>query len=668
MSKDQVLLRINQLKEQLNLWSKQYYVDDNPTVDDTEYDLALKELISLENLYPEFITLDSPSQKVGGMVSEKFEKVSHKTPMLSLGNVFSFEEFLDFNTQVSKVSNTLNNEYVAELKIDGLSISLVYENGSLITAATRGNGIVGEDVTINVKTIKSIPLQISKKERVEVRGEVFLSKAEFEKINQKRLLNNEDLFANPRNAAAGTLRQLDSKIVANRNLDAFLYYYISDDSNNLSQYESILKLNQLGFKTNKETKLCKNLDEVQAYINKYTDLKNDLDYQIDGIVFKINDKSLQNSLGFTSKIPKWAIAYKFPAEIKQTKLLDIFATVGRTGKITYNAKLEPVSLMGATISAATLNNAEYIKTKDLRINSVVKIKKAGDVIPEVIEAIKDDKFYELEKFKPDLYCPNCHSLLEKNEDEVDQFCINSNCSMKILRALQHFSSREAMNIVSLGDRSLEILFNLNIIKTISDIYRLEDHKEQILEIENFGLKSYLNLIDSINQSKNNSFEKVLFGLGIRHIGSKTAKILARQYQNIDNLMNASYDELVQINSIGSSLALSIIDWFKIPDNINLINELKSFNVNFKYLGVKINLDSIIANKSFVITGTLSRPREEFKTLIENNAGKVIGSISKKTDYLLAGDNVGSKLEKAKKLGVKIIDEQQFFDLLESMKG
>ncbi|WFQ94131.1 NAD-dependent DNA ligase LigA [Mycoplasma feriruminatoris] len=668
MSKDQVLLRINQLKEQLNLWSKQYYVDDNPTVDDTEYDLALKELISLENLYPEFITLDSPSQKVGGMVSEKFEKVSHKTPMLSLGNVFSFEEFLDFNTQVSKVSNTLNNEYVAELKIDGLSISLVYENGSLITAATRGNGIVGEDVTINVKTIKSIPLQISKKERVEVRGEVFLSKAEFEKINQKRLLNNEDLFANPRNAAAGTLRQLDSKIVANRNLDAFLYYYISDDSNNLSQYESILKLNQLGFKTNKETKLCKNLDEVQAYINKYTDLKNDLDYQIDGIVFKINDKSLQNSLGFTSKIPKWAIAYKFPAEIKQTKLLDIFATVGRTGKITYNAKLEPVSLMGATISAATLNNAEYIKTKDLRINSVVKIKKAGDVIPEVIEAIKDDKFYELEKFKPDLYCPNCHSLLEKNEDEVDQFCINSNCSMKILRALQHFSSREAMNIVSLGDRSLEILFNLNIIKTISDIYRLEDHKEQILEIENFGLKSYLNLIDSINQSKNNSFEKVLFGLGIRHIGSKTAKILAKQYQNIDNLMNASYDELVQINSIGSSLALSIIDWFKIPDNINLINELKSFNVNFKYLGVKINLDSIIANKSFVITGTLSRPREEFKTLIENNAGKVIGSISKKTDYLLAGDNVGSKLEKAKKLGVKIIDEQHFFDLLESMKG
>nr|VZR99687.1 DNA ligase [Mycoplasma feriruminatoris] len=668
MSKNQVLLRINQLKEQLNLWSKQYYVDDNPTVDDTEYDLALKELISLENLYPEFITLDSPSQKVGGMVSEKFEKVSHKTPMLSLGNVFSFEEFLDFNTQVSKVSNTLNNEYVAELKIDGLSISLVYENGSLITAATRGNGIVGEDVTINVKTIKSIPLQISKKERVEVRGEVFLSKAEFEKINQKRLLNNEDLFANPRNAAAGTLRQLDSKIVANRNLDAFLYYYISDDSNNLSQYESILKLNQLGFKTNKETKLCKNLDEVQAYINKYTDLKNDLDYQIDGIVFKINDKSLQNSLGFTSKIPKWAIAYKFPAEIKQTKLLDIFATVGRTGKITYNAKLEPVSLMGATISAATLNNAEYIKTKDLRINSVVKIKKAGDVIPEVIEAIKDDKFYELEKFKPDLYCPNCHSLLEKNEDEVDQFCINSNCSMKILRALQHFSSREAMNIVSLGDRSLEILFNLNIIKTISDIYRLEDHKERILEIENFGLKSYLNLIDSINKSKNNSLEKVLFGLGIRHIGSKTAKILAKQYQNIDNLMNASYDELVQINSIGSSLALSIIDWFKIPDNINLINELKSFNVNFKYLGVKINLDSIIANKSFVITGTLSRPREEFKTLIENNAGKVIGSISKKTDYLLAGDNVGSKLEKAKKLGVKIIDEQQFFDLLESMKG
>ncbi|QVK05034.1 NAD-dependent DNA ligase LigA [Mycoplasma mycoides] len=668
MSKDKALLRINQLKEQLNLWSKQYYVDDNPSVDDIEYDLALKELISLETLYPELITSDSPSQKVGGMVSEKFLKITHKTPMLSLGNVFSFDEFLDFNTQVSKVSNTLDNQYLAELKIDGLSISLVYENGSLVSAATRGNGVVGEDVTINVKTIKSIPLKINKKERVEVRGEIYLSKVEFEKINQKRLLNNEDLFINPRNAAAGTLRQLDSKIVASRNLDAFLYYYISDDSNNLTQYQSILKLNELGFKTNKETMLCKNLDEIKAYIDKYTNLKNDLDYQIDGIVFKINDKNLQNSLGFTSKIPKWAIAYKFPAEIKQTKLLDIFATVGRTGKITYNAKLEPVFLMGATISAATLNNAEYIKSKDLRINSIVKIKKAGDVIPEVIEAIKDENFYNLEKFKPILYCPNCHSLLEKNENEVDQFCINSSCSMKILRSLQHFSSREAMNIVSLGDRSLEILFNLNIIKTISDIYRLEEYKDEILAIENFGLKSYLNLIDSINMSKNNSLEKVLFGLGIRHIGSKTAKILARKYQNIDNLMKASYDELIQINSIGESLALSIIDWFKIEDNLKLINELKSFNINFNYLGAKINSDSIIANKSFVITGTLTRPREEFKTLIENNAGKVIGSISKQTDYLLAGNNVGSKLEKAKKLGVKIIDEQQFFDLLKSEKG
>ncbi|WP_434329407.1 NAD-dependent DNA ligase LigA [Mycoplasma capricolum subsp. capricolum] len=668
MSKEQILLRINQLKEQLNLWSKQYYVDDNPSVDDTEYDLALKELISLENLYPEFITSDSPSQKVGGIVSEKFLKITHKTPMLSLGNVFSFDEFLEFNTQVSKVSNNLNNEYVAELKIDGLSISLVYENGVLVSAATRGNGVIGEDVTTNVRTIKSIPLKISKKERVEVRGEIYLSKAEFEKINQKRLLNNEDLFINPRNAAAGTLRQLDSKIVASRNLDAFLYYYISDDSPNLNQYESILKLNQLGFKTNKETMLCKNLDQIKAYIQKYTNLKNDLDYQIDGIVFKINDKNLQNSLGFTSKIPKWAIAYKFPAEIKQTKLLDIFATVGRTGKITYNAKLEPVFLMGATISAATLNNAEYIKSKDLRINSIVKIKKAGDVIPEVIEAIKDETFYNLEVFQPILYCPNCHYLLEKNENEVDQFCINSSCSMKILRSLQHFSSREAMNIVSLGDRSLEILFNLKIIQNISDIYKLEEYKDQILAIENFGLKSYLNLIDSINMSKNNSLEKVLFGLGIRHIGSKTAKILARKYQNIDNLMKASYDELIQINSIGESLALSIIDWFKIEDNLKLINELKSFNINFNYLGEKINSDSIIANKTFVITGTLTRPREEFKTLIENNAGKISGSISKQTDYLLAGNNVGSKLEKAKKLGVKIIDEQQFFDLLKSEKG
>ncbi|KNG79755.1 NAD-dependent DNA ligase LigA [Mycoplasma sp. HU2014] len=665
MNKQEILIKINQLKEKIEKWSYEYYVLDNPSVDDSEYDLVLNELMDLEKQNSEFITPDSPTQKVGGTIIQGFEKVNHKTPMLSLGNVFSFEEFKDFNNQISKVTNTIDNQYFAELKIDGLSISLIYENGILTTAATRGDGVVGEDVTVNVKTIKSIPLKISKKTRVEVRGEIFLSKKEFEKINNERLLKGEQLFANPRNAAAGTLRQLDSSIVAKRNLDAFLYYYLADDSDDLTQAESIEKLKQLGFKTNSEPMLCSNLDQIKNYIEKYTELKDDLDYQIDGIVFKLNDKKLQAKVGYTAKAPKWAIAYKFPAEVKTTKLVDIFPTVGRTGKITYNAKLEPVQIMGTVVSAATLHNAEFIKSKDLRVNCYVKIKKAGDIIPEVLESIKDDNFYNLDKWIINDRCPDCDSLLEKNTDEVDQFCINTSCPRQIVRCLQHFVSRNATNIVGLGDQLIETLFDNKILSSILDIYNLKTHKDEILQIEGFAQKKYDNLISSIELSKNSSFDKILFGLGIRHIGQKNAKILAQKFKNIDNLKNASFEQLINIDSIGEVMAQSVVDWFKIDENIKLIEELKSIGIDFTYLESQTNQESKIANKTFVITGTLSKNREYFKELIEKNSGKTTSSVTSKTDYLLAGENAGSKLEKADSLGVKVINEDEFYKLIEN---
>ncbi|AGJ90551.1 NAD-dependent DNA ligase LigA [Mycoplasma putrefaciens] len=663
MNKQQALLEINQLKEQLNKWSYQYYVLDNPTVDDAEYDQLLVKLISLERKYPELITLDSPSQRVGGTVIDAFKKVQHQSAMLSLNNVFSFKEFLDFNQQIAKVTNTIENSYFAELKIDGLSISLVYENGVLTTAATRGDGIIGEDVTVNVKTIKSIPLTINKKSRVEIRGEIYLSKSEFEKINHERILNQEQLFANPRNAAAGTLRQLDSAIVAKRKLDAFLYYYLADDSENLTQQQSIAKLKELGFKTNPECMLCSNLDQVKDYIDKYTKLKDQLDYQIDGIVFKLNDKQLQQQVGYTVKAPKWATAYKFPSEIKTTKLLDIFPTVGRTGKITYNAKLEPVKLMGTLVSAASLHNAEFIKSKDLRINGYVKVKKAGDIIPEVLQPIIDPDFVNLKKWKPDLYCPACFSLLEKNDNEVDQFCINLSCPRQAIRCLQHFVSRNATNIVGLGDQLIITLFENKILTNILDIYYLDQHKEQILNLEGFAQKKYDNLIKAIDQSKSTSFDKVLFGLGIRHIGQKNARILAKHFKSIDNLKNATFEQLISIDSIGPVMAQSIVDWFQIRENIKLIEELKLVGLNFSYLDSQISQGSTIANKTFVITGTLSQKRQYFEEIILDNLGKVTSSITSKTDYLLAGENAGSKLKKAQDLQIKIINEQEFYNLL-----
>ncbi|PPE06513.1 NAD-dependent DNA ligase LigA [Mesoplasma corruscae] len=656
-------IQLKNLRTKLNQWAREYYVNDNPSVDDVEYDKCMQELKNLESMFPELITPESISQKVGGIVSEKFEKHIHKYPMLSLGDIFSWEEFQNFNKQVAKVTNTLENEYTAELKIDGLSISLIYQNGTLQSGVTRGDGIVGENVTTNVKTIKSIPLQINNKDLIEVRGEIFLSKSEFKKINEERLLNGEPLFANPRNAAAGTLRQLDSSIVAKRNLDGFLYYYFNEKQPEKTQLDSINKIESLGLKTNPETKLCKNLKEVKNYIDVYTKKRIELDYEIDGIVFKLNDKQLQEEVGYTAKNPKWAIAYKFPAEIKETKLLDIFPTVGRTGKITYNAKLEPVQIAGTSVGAASLNNAEYIIAKELKIGANVKVKKAGDIIPEVISVIKDENYKSLLEWDKDLKCPVCNSILEKSDKEVDQFCVNFNCPAQIIRSLQHFASRGAANIAGMGGQTIVKFYENKIISTVADIFKLNQHKEKVINFDNMGEKSYNKLIEAIENAKKSSLEKILFGLGIRHVGSKTALTLSEIYHDIESIMNATYEELSSIDSVGEVLALSIVDWFKIESNITIIKELRELGVNLTYLGEKKNTDSPISKKTFVITGSLEKPRDFYKNIIESNNGKVIGSVSKKTDYVLAGQNAGSKLFKAKEYSIKIINEEEFHLIL-----
>ncbi|ATZ18997.1 NAD-dependent DNA ligase [Williamsoniiplasma somnilux] len=655
---------INELRSKLNKWGHEYYVLDQPSVDDLEYDQTMHKLIQLEHDYPELVTLDSPTQKIGGRISEKFEKYIHKKPMLSLGDVFSYDEILNFNKQVAKETGTEQNAYFAELKIDGLSISLHYENGFLIDAVTRGDGVVGENVTANVKTIKSIPLSIPDKRRTEVRGEIFLSKKEFEKINNEKLIAGEPLFANPRNAAAGTLRQLDSAVVAKRNLDAYLYYYLCEENLTIkSQTEALEYLKYLGFKTNSESILCNNLFELENYINEYTEKRTQLPYEIDGIVLKINDFNLYEKIGYTAKTPKWAIAYKFPAEIKSTKLLNIFPTVGRTGKITFNAQLEPVKIAGTIVSAATLNNAEWIEAKDLRIGATVKIKKAGDIIPEVIAIINNNDFNNLPKWKKPSKCPNCDNLLEKSDGEVDQFCVNFSCPAQITRSLEHYASRAATNIVGLGEAIVQKFFEEGILRSVADIYKLEQHKDKILNLESFGEKSYQNLIDSIEKSKTNSLEKVLFGLGIRHVGAKTAKILASRFGDIDKLAKSSFEELANIDSIGIVLAQSLLDWFAINSNLQLIENLKKYGVNLTFTGPKVNTDNEINNKTFVITGTLSKSRDYFKDIIEMNGGKTSSAVSKKTDFLLMGTDAGTKEQKAISLGVKIIGEKELEEML-----
>lgn len=655
--------RIDELIKIINKASEEYYTNDNPTITDQEYDDYYHELEKLEQQYPELIREDSPTKRVGGKIIDEFKKVSHEIPMMSLGDIFSEDEIFEFDQRIKKTIS--NPTYVCELKIDGLSVSLLYENGKLIRGATRGNGIIGEDITHNVETIKSIPLVINDKRKIEVRGEIYMPKKSFNKLNQERQEKGESLFANPRNAAAGSVRQLDSKIAAKRNLSTFIYHLPSSDDFNIKyHHESLSFMKKLGFIVNENIKIADNVNEVINYVKEWTEKRESLPYEIDGIVIKVDKIEDQKKLGYTSRTPKWAIAYKFPAVEVLTKIKNIEFCVGRTGKITPRADLDPVHLAGSIIKSVTLHNEDYIKEKDIMINDTIVLHKAGDVIPEVVKVLKERRTGIEIPFKMIKNCPICNSKLEKKETEANYFCPNPNCDARNIEGLIHFSSRETMNIEGFGESIVEDFYNEGYLKTICDYYTLYNHKEDLKELEGFGEKSINNLLQNIEKSKKNSLEKLLFALGIRYIGKKTAKILAINYRNIDKLMSAEYEDLVKIQDIGEVIADSVYKFFKEEKNIKTINELKLLGVNMEYKGNE-SIDDNFNNKTFVLTGTLSKlTRDEASIEIENRGGKVTSSVTKKTDYVIVGENPGSKYQKAKDLNINILNEEEFLNMLE----
>lgn len=656
---DNVKDRVLKLTKILNEANYNYYVKDDPTITDQEYDKYLRELEELEEKYPEYSYDDSPTKRVGGEVIDSFNKVNHVIPMMSLSDVFSESEVVGFDDRIRKEG--FNPKYVCELKIDGLSVSLLYRDGKLVRAATRGDGVVGEDITHNVKTIKSVPLTLNEKIDIEVRGEIYMSKKSLEKVNIERLKNGEKPLQNARNGAAGSIRQLDSKIAAKRGLDVWIYHLPNPlDYDIHTHFEALEFMKKLGFKVNPNNRLVNNIDEVLEFISEMGDKRESLPYDIDGVVIKVNNIDMQADIGYTAKYPKWATAYKFPAEEVLTRLNDIIFTVGRTGQITPNAVLDPVIVMGSTISRATLHNENYVKEKDLKIGDIVSIRKAGDVIPEVVEVKKERRTGNEKEFTMITNCPICGSVLQKKEGQVDYFCLNESCPTRKIESLIHFASRDAMNIDGLGEKIMEDFFNFGFIKSIPDIYLLQSHREDLQRLEGYGEKSITKLIESIEESKKNSLEKLLFGFGISGVGSKTAKVLAAHFHNIDNLINTSFEELNNINDIGNILAKSITDFFSDSSNLELIDTLKKFGLNMEYLGKKIVLDESFAGKTFVLTGTMSEfKREEAKEIIESRGGKTSSSVSKKTDVVLAGVDPGSKYDKAVELGITIWSEEDF---------
>ena len=654
--------RINELISIINKANREYYLEDNPTLTDQEYDRYMAELISLEERYPELKKEDSPTVRVGAKVQDKFNKVTHKISMLSLGNVFNEDELRLFDERIKKEDNP---KYVCELKIDGLAISLTYEKGVLVRGATRGDGVVGEDITENIRTIKSIPLVLDREIDIEVRGEVYLSKASFEQINKEREANGEPLFQNCRNAAAGSVRNLDSNITKKRNLDCFIYHLPNPlDYGIKTHFEALEFMRQLGFNTNyKANRLVNNIDEVIEYIKEWTEKRSSLSYDIDGIVIKVNDISMQGRLGYTAKVPKWATAYKFPAEEVITRLIDIIFTVGRTGKITPNAVLEPVRVAGSTIRRATLHNEDNVINKDIRPGDFVVIRKAGDVIPEVVRSLKERRTENVLSFNMIDKCPICGSRIIRKEEEADYYCPNDNCPARKIENIIHYVSRDAMNIDGMGESVVEELYNEGFIKDITDIYEIDKYKDELITLDGYGKKKIDNLREAIQNSKNNSLEKLLFGLGIRNVGSKTAKILARNYKSLDNLMNASIEELTNIPDIGSIIAQSIIDYFRSEENIKIINKLRELGINMNYIN-NSNLEEKdeFKGKTFVLTGTLvSITRDRASEIIENLGGKVSSSVSSKTSVVIVGDNPGSKFDKARSLNIPIWQEEEFID-------
>lgn len=649
--------RIDELVQIINEADYNYHTLDNPTISDQEYDKYLRELFELENEYKEYIREDSPTQRVGGKVLDEFAKITHKIPMMSLSNVFNEEEIRNFDERIKKEG--FNPKYECELKIDGLSVSLIYEKGKFISASTRGDGIVGEDITENVKTIKTIPLKLNEDIDIEVRGEIYMSKNVFENINKNRIQNGLTPFQNPRNAAAGSVRQLDSKIAAKRKLDSFIYHLPNPEDYNIKTHNEALNfMKKLGFKVNPNNKLVDNINEVMEFINYQTENRDKLPYEIDGIVIKVNNINEQKVLGFTAKYPKWATAYKFPAKEVLTRLKDIIFTVGRTGQITPNAVLEPVLIQGSTVKKATLHNENYVIEHDIKIGDIVSIIKAGDVIPAVLGPKKERRTGEEKEFKMITKCPICNSFLIKEKDQADYFCPNEHCEARKIEALIHFVERDAMNIDGLGEKIIEDLYNLKYIKNISDIYELNKYKKEIMELEGYGEKSVNNLLEAIENSKNNSLERLLFGLGIRQVGTKTAKILSKHYITLENIINATKEELNNIHDIGNIIADNIINYFKEERNLREINKLKELGLNMKYLNNSEIINNInITGKTFVITGTLSKGRDEIKQLIEKNGGNITTSVSKKTDVVIVGEEPGSKYTKALELGITIWKEE-----------
>jgi len=653
--------RILELRSLLKRYSYEYYTLDRPTIPDSEYDQLFRELEDLEKKHPEMDDPDSVTKRVGFEILSEFRKITHERPMLSLGDVFSYDELRDWSKKITDVYGPV--EYCAEYKIDGLAMSLIYEDGRFVQAVTRGDGITGEDVTSNVRTIHSIPMSIPYRQRYDIRGEIYMPKSSFNRLNRERIANGEEEFANPRNAAAGSIRQLDSRICASRGLDGF-WYHVPDDVNSETHYGSLQYAKKLGFIVNENTKLFSDIEEVIAYIEETVKIRHDLPYEIDGMVIKVNSYDLQRRLGFTSRIPKWAIAYKFPAEEVRTKVEDIFITVGRTGKCTPNAKLTPVKVAGTTVGFATLHNEDNIRDKDIRIGDTVIVRKAGDIIPEVVRAIKEDRNGTQVPFVFPETCPVCGGRLYRFEDEAAHYCVNSECKARLVYSIAHFTERNAMNIDGLGEKRVEAFLNEGLLNSFEDIYKLHNRKDEILQMEKFGLKSYDNLIEAIENSKQNSLERLINGLGIRQVGEKAAKVLAAYFKDMDRFMNASVEELSEIRDIGPVTAEYIREFFNEASNVEMIEQLKMLGVNMNYIDNSVSSDSVFKDKTVVLTGTLEKySRNEATAMLENLGARVSGSVSGKTDYVIYGSEAGSKLDKARKLGVTTLSEEEFEKLL-----
>ncbi len=649
------------LRKKLNQYNYEYHTLDNPSVSDYEYDQKLRELLDLEAQFPDLVTADSPSQRVGDEPLDAFQKVRHNVPMLSLGNAFNEQELRDFDRRARQGTGE-DVTYVCELKIDGLAVSLRYEEGVLVRGATRGDGTVGEDITKNLRTIRSIPLRLQQPETIEVRGEAFMPKKSFLALNEARENNGDEPFANPRNAAAGSLRQLDPKIAAKRNLDIFLYGVGEwQGETTRSHSERLEELKSLGLKTNPEWKKCNDIDEVIDYVHSWVERRPDLDYEIDGIVIKVDRLDQQEALGFTAKSPRWATAYKFPAEEAITQLTDIELSVGRTGVVTPTAILDPVKVAGTIVQRASLHNEDLIREKDIRIGDTVVIKKAGDIIPEVVRVHTEERSGDEEPFHMPEHCPACDSKLVRLEEEVALRCINPNCDAQLQEALIHFVSRNAMDIEGLGEKVIIQLFKEQLIDNIADLYRLE--KEELLKLERMGEKSVDNLLTAIEQSKENSLERLLFGLGVRYVGTKAANTLAQEFETMASLMEADQERLVQVPEIGEKMADSIARYFSKPQVIQLLDELENLGLNLEYKGPKKNdgpEDSPFKGKTVVLTGKMENyTRSEAKNIVQSLGGKVTGSISKSTDLLIAGEDAGSKYTKAEQLDVTIWNEEGF---------